>query len=180
MAVVLPALRFIVPVIIGAAIGYATRDQEAEEEAQARPSQSELDAAALQKRMFARGSALLKSRKATAKDSSRSTYIKQTYLGLYCIGRAGGKLKADYAESLARELQHLHTQQRPRKDKPLAAWYQTLGVSNQDSLAELLAKCTEVKQLGVDSRYIAYAFGQTVENLSFDGLLDELMTAIKV
>jgi hypothetical protein len=184
MAVVLPIARILIPVVIaaaGAAVGYAARDIEADEEVKNRAYPLDLEHQRLSKKLRERASQLLRERKTKESvQKNRSAYLKQMYLGVYYIGRTGGKLAGTYAEALANELMQIHSQHRPKKDREIVNWYQTVGVSKEKTLAELLADCSEIKKLGVDPRYIAYAFGENHPNLEFGNLLDDMVDSIKV
>lgn len=153
--------------------GYAAGQDETDNDAKRKVTLDE----ALQLRLANLGRALLRDRKDLAASSQVDLrgYLKQTYRGLYCIGRSAHKLPGDSAASYADELAHLHLQLRPRKDAAIVQWYRTSGNGTGDSLVELLRNCPEVKQLGVDPRYIAFALGEASENLPFGGLSEEIV-----
>ena len=158
---------------IGAIAGYAYRDSEGN--TQPKSKAISLDEA-LRLRLRKLGTSLLSERKEAADDKIElSDYIAKTYRGLYCLGRSEAKLSGNSIESYSRELANLHHKLRPQKDKALVTWYQDSGAGHSESFAELLSKCPEVKKLGVDARYIAYAFGEASENLSFKGLTEEFV-----
>lgn len=165
--------RMAIPLIIGAAIGYAVRDAEADDSETA-PQKPVVN---IRQKLKERGETLLAERTTFAKEGSRDieAYLKQTYLGLFYIGRAGRQLKPDAVEALAGELQHLHHLHKPRKDKALVGWYETVGIGHEETLAALLSSSKVVTDQNLDPRYIAYALGVHTEPLSFDGILEDIL-----
>ena len=158
----------------GALIGYAARDSEEDQKPQTTGVSFE---DAIKLRTIALGNRLLSERDESPPEDMEGlrAYLKQTYRGLYCISRAGGRLDTGVAESYALQLAQQHLILRPQHDKPISAWYQDFGNSSTRTLADMLWKCTEVKQLGIDPRYIARLFDEVHEGLTFDGLSEEAM-----
>lgn len=152
--------RIAIPLIIGGAIGYALRDHEAEEVQEAREHKAAKQVN-LRQKLYDHGRDLIDNRERYSKEGgSLSDYLKQTYLGLYCIGRTGAVLQDTVIDALALELAHVHKLHRKRKDAAISEWYQSVGVNNPHKIADLLADCREVAALGVDTRYIARALGE--------------------
>lgn len=161
--------RFAIPLILGIAIGARIRDEMEEDEPQV--TEPVLKESELARRIRSEGIRIIQSDKIPNAETNIGKYIESYYRGLYFIGRTGAKLKDETLESVALRLQHLHHQHKPKRDKKLVAWYETIGVSNPDSLAELLAENPLAQRF--DTRYIAHAMGEAQDGLTFDGLLEE-------
>jgi hypothetical protein len=102
-------------------------------------------------------------------------YLRSQYLGLYYIGRSGNHLTAEEVDTLASHLIDLHRHIDSERYANIIAWYTTVGVSKpENTLPGLLATCTEVLALDVDTRYIAYALNQPITDLTFDKMSEEL------
>lgn len=172
--------RVVLPLAIGgvcAIIGYAIRDVEADEEKKHQPKQS--SETALQKQLLARGTQMLRDRdQAELREMNHREYLSYVYRALYCIGRAGGQLNEAYATQVATLLASLHSQIRPQKDEAIVTWMQDLGYHHPSTLGDLIADCKEVKDLGIDARYIAHAMRETPKGLSFSGLTKELVAKL--
>jgi len=103
-------------------------------------------------------------------------FLSRHYLGLYYIGRSGGRLTAEDVDSRANTLCQWHLMAGPRKYKELAEWYKSVAVcGHPDPLLPLLRECDLVKSLNVDPRYIACALNQKDATLSFEGILEDLL-----
>lgn len=161
--------RFAIPLILGLALGARLRDELEDEEPEVtEPVLKESD---LAQRIRAEGIRIIHSDQIPDAETNIGAYLEGFYRGLYLIGRTGAQLKGQTQESIARKLQHLHHQHKPKRDKKLVAWYQTVGVSDENRLADLLAANPHAQRY--DTRYIAHAMGETGVNLDFDGLLEE-------
>lgn len=165
-------VRIALPLIMGIALGFKLRDEADQPTEQ--PSGPMLTEAELKQRLRAAGADIIRSDPGAEDSSDIAAYLSRLYLGLYYIGRTGGRLKGPALDSMALKLQHLHHQHKPKRDKHLVAWYKTVGVSSQHSLAALLGDCPLTRRF--DTRYIASALGEDIPDLSFGGLLEEATT----
>lgn len=173
--ILVPFARFAVPLMFGAFLGYAFRDHEAEEEALKRAKMPDNEKK-LRDRLRQKGrQALYSWDDESLREEGLGAYLTYVYKALWQVGRSGTRLKDDYADRVALRLGHIHTLYRPRKDKPIADWMKDRGYNNEHNLSTLLSECKEIKELGIDPRYIGFALGEDYEDLSFGGLADELV-----
>jgi hypothetical protein len=130
---------------------------------------------ALARSLYAQGIKIVGSEKPEGMELEE--YLSHYYLGLYYIGRSGHKFSSEDVDSTASHLINLHSQVGPHRHKALINWYSAIGkqAPNED-LELLLSQCPEVRQLNVDTRYIAFALNQKYDNLSFDGVMEELLS----
>lgn len=167
-------LLFLASVGVAAIAGYKAHEVEVEDGNAKRKKQTMTPDQALQRELIDVGTKRLTSRTQPTSKAEMSQYVSNTYSGLYCLGRAGATLKGAMIEPYTRDLARMHHLLRPKADAKLVEWYQLGGAGQSASLVELLAKCPEVKRLGVDPRYIAHALGEPVEGLTFAGLSKEM------
>lgn len=102
-------------------------------------------------------------------DESLSDFLRQTYLGLFLIGRGGEQLNQDEVKPVAAAIQQFHSHLDRDDDLMIVEWLETMGVSKKHPLFLLLRKCPEIADLGVSTKYIAYALGERVK---IDAALD--------
>jgi len=168
MSASLRVATFALPLIVGAIAGYAIRDREEEQKPAPQPVTNKL----LQDIRKA-GYQIVMDETSPDETVDLGTYISNLYRGLYMLGRTRVRLPGHVQESVAAKLQHLHHQHKKRRDRHIVTWYETIGVGNQDKLADLLAECPESKRF--DTRYIAYTMGEDVANIKFPPLEQELV-----
>lgn len=154
--------------VSAALVGYAARD--AEEVSYNKPETPET----LVKMLRAEGMRLTTNDTIPTEGTKIGQHITSLYRGLYLLGRTGARLQSKTQESVARNLGHYHHQCKPRRDRNLVVWYETVGVSSEHQLADLLANCPLSEMF--DTRYIAYAMGEDVPNLNFEKLEEEVAT----
>lgn len=109
-------------------------------------------------------------------DEPLEEFLRQKYIGLFLIGRAGKRISDTQLDALSAELghfhQHCHSVTGHDADRSLVEWYISRGVGLKIDLESRLAVCRTVDTAFDGHLYIASAItGKRNKSLSYD--LDE-------
>ncbi len=158
-------------IVVGAFLAKGFRSFFGTDEDPTKPAPVETNTKVLAEDVSVAGYNLLN--RANSAEQSIHDFIRQKYRGLWLIGRSGGRIEDGKLDTLAAELGHLHKQSYTvtghDTDRALAAWYETVGVSNRLPLTQLLLRSRIVDQAFDAARYAASAItGEKDPSLKYE------------